>query len=564
MERVQQIEDYFKEHIESFTIYIVDLEFAMNRGHEFFKQYISKENFINSNDKMENFIRKILSWTQKKIPNIAELITILGTCKSDPTSTGMIEIITALNKVFTITEHQAAGLNVIDPIIIEEKNINSRLLGQLVALHRESILQPAIIIILKDNNLVRAKKLVSCCPNGINVKFINNAGYTEIFKVVNNGASDIDSFIDAFTRQCFSTCSQTDRGILVHPDWEHQSLLEALSPIFFKVRTNLLYDEKAEAITDLNNIISQIHNRRELHKDNKALLDSFEMIAKLHRVYCNDFGGNDIIDAFNIAKELDIDLLKAQVYRYSQFIPNLTRDTQKKLLLEAKDIFSLNGVADHSVYCENNFLVHSFYGDKVNPRLFRDLQIRATNEVPGMVGMSIIFNNTGVAYLYKKDYDEAVSFFTKGLDYAKERIVQKLGLKNNMLIAKACAYQTVDEKEIMRLLDQVFANFNKNYLPFIAANCIVNMLLIVLTQHHELALEILENHKVYEILSSSLKDGMLGTGSLTHQLVFLNSHFPETNLINLPMPRKTTLLSGIRAEFIEQHGYNPMIFNAWL
>lgn len=564
MERVQQIEDYFKEHIESFTIYIVDLEFATNRGHEFFKQYINKENFINSTDKMENFIRKILSWIQKKIPNVAELITTIGTFKADPASTGMIEVITALNKVFTITEHQAAGVNVIDPIIIEEKNISSRLLGQLISLHRESILQPAIIIILKDNNLERAKKLVSCCPNGINVKFINNAGYTEIFKVVNNGASDIDSFIDAFTRQCFSTCSQTDRGILVHPDWEHQSLTEALSPILFKVRTNLLYDEKTEAIIDLNNIISQINKRREMHKDNEALLDSFEMMAKLHRVYCNDFGGTDIMDALNIANKLDIDLLKAQVYRYSQFIPNLSRDTQKKLLLEAKNIFSLNGVADHSVYCENNFLVHSFYSDKVNPRLFHDLQVRATNEVPGMVGMSIIFNNAGVAYLYKKDYAEAVSFFTKGLDYAKDRIVQKLGLKSNMLIAKACAYETVDEKEIMRLLDQVFANFNKNYLPFIAANYIINMLLIALKQHHELALEILENQKVYEILSSSLKDDMLGTGSLTYQLVFLNSHFPGTTLINLPAPRKTTSLSGIRAEFIQQHGYNPMIFNAWL
>lgn len=88
-------------------------------------------------------------------------------------------------------------------------------------------------------------------------------------------------------------------------------------------------------------------------------------------------------------------------------------------------LFFKNNVADHAIYCQNNYLVYSFYTDRVNARNFRELQQQAICDVPGMVGMSIILNNVGVAYLYRNDFAEAVSFFKKGLDYSKERMVQK-------------------------------------------------------------------------------------------------------------------------------------------
>lgn len=50
---------------------------------------------------------------------------------------------------FQLSLHQAAGPDVIDPIIIEEGNVFSRYLTQLVNLHKESILRPTIIVILQ-------------------------------------------------------------------------------------------------------------------------------------------------------------------------------------------------------------------------------------------------------------------------------------------------------------------------------------------------------------------------------------------------------------------------------
>ena len=209
-------------------------------------------------------------------------------------------------------------------------------------------------------------------------------------------------------------------------------------------------------------------------------------------------------------------------------------------------------------------MVHSFYTDRINVRQFSELQQQAISDVPGMVGMSIVFNNVGVAYLYKREFADATIFLKKGLDYAKERIVQKIGLQSNLLITKACSYTPIEEKEIRIVLDMVLANFSKDYLPFIAANYITNLLVMALEQHYALGKEIFYNAKVRSIISSALTNNILGSGSLTQQLVIIQSRFPEIDFSIFPMPRQISSISGIRAEFILEKGYNPAIFNAWL
>ena len=405
------VKDYFSEHIESFTIYVVEQKFVINQGRDFFKQFSSKEHFINSDYKMKKHLSKVLSWIQKKIPDVAELTKNVISIKTVPSSSGIVDLITSLYKLFTVTEHQAAGTEVIDPIIIEEIHISSKYIAQLVALYKESIIQPAIIIALKDNDFGRAKVLLSGCPHNTNVKLIRNSGETEIYKIVNSGADNIADFIDAFSRQCFSTCSKTNRKILLNSEWAENNFISTISPYFFKTRTNLLYDEKPEAIADINYVLNRISMEKAIANNNETLLNSLELMAKLNRIYCRDIGGTDIDDAVKLSKEIDIELLKAHVYRFAHFIPDITRKQQKELLQEARIIFEKNNVSDHAIYCQNNFLVHSFYTDRVSIRQFRDLQQQAISDVPGMVGMSIILNNVGVAYLYKRDFAEAVTFF---------------------------------------------------------------------------------------------------------------------------------------------------------
>lgn len=183
---------------------------------------------------MKRHLSKMLNWIQKKIPDVAELTKNVISAKATPSPSGIVDVVTSLYKLFTVTEHQAAGPEFIDPIIIEEINISSKYIAQLVSLYKESIIQPAIIIILKDNDFDRAKKLLSNCPHNTNVKFIRNTGETEIYKIINTGADNLDDFIDAFSRQCFSTCSKTHREILLNPDWEENNLVKSLSPYFLR------------------------------------------------------------------------------------------------------------------------------------------------------------------------------------------------------------------------------------------------------------------------------------------------------------------------------------------
>lgn len=557
------IKDYFSEQLEGFTIYVVEQKFALNRGREYFNQFISNEHFINSNNKIEKHLKKILRGIQKKIPDVAELTKSVLSTKTEPSPSGMVDVVISLSKLFTITQHQAVGSKEIAPIIVEEINISSNYIAQLVSLYKESIIRPVIIIILKDDNFQRAKELLVKCPHNTNVKFIRNNGDTKICKIINTGVDNITDFIAAFSTQCFSTCSKTNRQILLNSEFEEKNLINQLSPHFFKIRTNLLYDEKPEAITDINYVINRVSMARTT-SNNTILLNSLELMAKLNRIYCNDAGSTDIKDILTLSKELDIELLKAHVYRFAQFIPDITRDRQKELLQEARNIFQENNVADHAIYCQNNFLVHSFYTNRINTRQFLELQQQALTDVPGLIGMSIILNNAGVAYLYNRDFSNAIFFLKKGLDYAKERIVQKIGIQSNLLIAKACSYTKIEENEIRILFEMVLANFSKDYLSFIAANYIINLLVMALEQHYTLGKEIFNNTKVRSIISSALTNNILGSGSLTQQLIVVQSRFPEIDFSIFPMPREISPISGIRAEFILEKGYNPAIFNAWL
>lgn len=239
---LEDIRDFFRETDTAFTIYVVEQRFVVGRGADYFRQYKGKENYIDTNSVMKSRLSRILQGICKKIPNGAELVK---TCFEMTEPIGIIEVIGSLFKVFTFQEHQAAGPDVLDPIIIQEGEILQKYVNQMIALHKASILRPAIIILLKDNNFERAKVLLSGCPHNTNVKLIRNSGETEIYKVVNCGAENPETFMEAFTHQCFSTCSNTKRNILCNEEWAENSLIKLYSPSILQIRTNFLYQDKS-------------------------------------------------------------------------------------------------------------------------------------------------------------------------------------------------------------------------------------------------------------------------------------------------------------------------------
>ena len=110
---------------------------------------------IDSNKNIESKLQSIIKTICKKTPNLTELV---DACFKSNSPIGIAEVITALSKLFSANEHQAAGIEALDPIIIQEGNIIQKYIDQIVTLHQKSILKPVIIIILKDNDFGRAKK----------------------------------------------------------------------------------------------------------------------------------------------------------------------------------------------------------------------------------------------------------------------------------------------------------------------------------------------------------------------------------------------------------------------
>lgn len=437
-------------------------------------------------------------------------------------------------------------------------------MAQLIALHKSSILRPAIIILLKDNDFERAKKILSNCPHGINVKMIRNSGLSEIYKVVNSGAKDIDDFIDAFSRQCFSTCSHTPRKLLLNKEWSENSTIKLYSPSIFKIRSNLLYDEKDEVRNDINILISDVEEKSGNDTETTVLLRSFECMLRLFRVFCNDYGGIDLNTSEALAQKLDNNLLLAHVYRYANLFSDRDAKTKEEQLYYSEKIFRENNIEDHAIYSMNNRLVNTFYTQHINIHDFSNMQKEAINNVPGLVGMSIIYNNVGVAYLYCGHPDEAIRWFTKGLDYSRDRVVQNLGLKTNILIAKGYSFEKVEEREIRLLINTIFDNLGIDRLPFISANYVMNALSVSLRYHPGLAHDLIQHYPIEQLLQNAFKSNILGSGSLSCFLNLLMADFPEFKISKLSYPRHMSNLSGIRANFLINHGYNPAIFNAWL
>jgi len=560
-----KIENIFRPETNIFTVFVVEQRFVVGRGHKYLKAFINTPNFFDSEEKAGKLLHGIIDKIEKNVAPVSKLISHLS---SGAYLSTIPEIITILCKLFSVTEHQAAGPNVIDPIILQEGKVTNKSLTRILHLHKDSLLKPSIIILLKDNDFERALKLLSECPDGIYVKMIRNSGEEKIHKIINCGADNIDSFISSYSEQCYSTCSQTKREVLLNSDWSNNTIISKYSPIIFKYRSKLLFDQKEEISNDLYETIKEIEQCKTTSEKDNNILKSMECISKLFNVFCHDYGGNDILDAYKLAKELNNEVLLAQVYRYAYFIPDCSIDTQKDFYKKGYEIFKRNSMEDHAIYCKNNMLIEQFYTDHVFPEEFREMQIEAVNNIPGMVGLSHIYNNVGVAYLYCGRAAEAVDFFDHGLNYAmtQDRIVQKLALESNKMIAECYSFNIVEEKRIRFLLRQIFDSMGLEKLPFLAADYTLNVLAVAYKQNPRLGYDLIKTHPIDKLINESFKRNLLCASERILHLQYFSSHYKDLfPLLEIcKIPKIDDIASGKRRQFIIQYGINPFDFNTWL
>lgn len=562
---MDDVKSFFHETQEAFTIYVVEQRFVVGRGHEYFKSFIGKENLITDDSALKRRINKILIWAQSHVPNVAELVKLCFTNSGTFSPSNIVDIITALSNLFSIEKHQAVGPEIVDPLIIQEGKVSKKYLSQLVALHQESILQPAIIIMLMDNNFERAMSLVSKCPNGINVKFIRNSGESTIYKIINNGAENTDEFIDLFSKQCFSTCSSTKREILFSEPASNENLIQTFTPHILRFRSLLVEeDDSPKTLNEINSTLKAVIDYNAFTEKDEKIKDSLICMLKLFKVYCMNRCTPDMKDAFDISQSLGNDILHAHVLRYSNFLSNVTVYEKNEMLKEASQIFERNNIEDHAIYCTNNYLINQFYTDNIDTKAFYAMQEKAVYNVPGLVGMSYIFNNSGVAFLYSHRYDDALESFTKGIAYAKYRPMQKMGLMTNLLIAKKCNLNSITYEELYRLTTTIFDLYGCDNSPFLTANFIVNIISIAADLDYSFATEIIRKFPVIKLFQTALACGQFGTGSLSLQLALLQNKYDSLLPVTFNFPEVKTPISGIRMRFLQNHTLHPAIFNAWL
>ena len=270
-------------------------------------------------------------------------------------------------------------------------------------------------------------------------------------------------------------------------------------------------------------------------------------------------------EALQLAKQLDNDILLAHVYRYAYFLEGYTYDQKIELLNEAYNIFVHNGMEDNAIYCKNNKLVRQFDTSTVDIKEFRTLQEEAIYNVPGLVGMSHILNNTGVAHLMNGYPDEAIPFFDKGLDYAyrPERCIQKVAILCNRLIARAYCFDKTEEDELLKVMNLIFDNKELMNIPFISARYAMNIVVLALSKSKDFGVFLIQKYPVINLVQRAFNDNILGAGQLMLQLDLIEMQYNLQILNTLNLPNQHIQTTGVKKEFLTKTGLNPFIFSTW-
>lgn len=549
-----------------FTVFVVGQTYFYYRGHNYLSQFINKENWIASDQMLEKRIKRLLSWIQKKTPNIAELIETICTTSISTKKLNLVDIIVALSKLFSATEHVAAGPEVIDPIIIEEEKVTKRNLTQYVTMHENSKHRPAIIVLLKDDDYERAEVLLANCPNGMNVKMIHNNGTAKHYKVINKGAKDVEEFMEFYARQCFSTCSRTEHGVLMTPIWSENTVIDKFSPTIFQIRSTFIKEHKLDAAPQVRWLNEQLDSYIPNNNADLFLKNSFLCMNNLFEVYCFDRGGKNLDDALKLAIELESEILEAHVYRYCHFF-NCNRSDKQAMLQKVEDIFTEYNIADHAVYCRNSRLIHQFSMDKISINDFCDLEGKATYDTPGLALMAHIINNVGVAYLFEHYVDRAIEAFNRGLGFVVNNHIQNLALRSNLLAAKAVGFCSFDEIEARSILRTIFgtSSLGIKRMPFLTAQFALNVIASAYMSNPQIGTQLIQEYRIVDLVQSAFDTNSMGSGSMIKQMEILSVKHKSFKLLDqLRLPRIRTSVSGIRMDFICQYGLNPFFFNTWL
>ena len=555
------IEERLNPSLTNATVNIVTYTFRMKYGKKYFEKFLTTPHYMSSSHKLRNYWNKTINLIRTKQTNIIELVQTLE--KSDNIKKSVV--FETLSMLLQIIPAIAVNIEVLDPIIIEINKDTLKTASKIVNNFKSSPIRPIIILLLdKNTSSAVIEEILKKLPIDLKVAIHKDSGETEVITVLNNiGADSVEDFMDSYSSQCFCTRCHTKQSILIR-DMKESNIVSILSTLLIKCHSYLLQDNKKSAQED----IKYIHSLLTHSYIESDLLKMFTCILSLYNVYATDKGGTSILTAINLSRELNNPLMEAFVDRFAHFIPNTSYKEKSEILLKASEIFNKKNVFDHKIYCINNMLTYSFYSESLDTRKFNDLLGEATSNVPGLAGMSILYNNAGTAELYNRNPDIALIRYKEGLDYARanNRPAQRIGLMGNIIITESLLGIKHDSQYFIRGFNDIINMPNTRNLPFIQANGMMNFLAsAIFEKNFEAVKEITTSQNFKEVLIRSLRDNEMGTGSLIEQLnVLLKKSQGHLNFDYLKCPSHHSIISGIRHNYISENGFNPAIGNAWL
>ena len=177
--------------------------------------------------------------------------------------------------------------------------------------------------------------------------------------------------------------------------------------------------------------------------------------------------------------------------------------------------------------------------------------------------MSHIYNNVGVAQLMCGFPEDAITSFDAGLDYARseERVVQRLALLTNRLIAYSYNYIKIPEEDFYRILNLIRDGMMRLNLPFLSARYVMNTIVVAYRQSPAFGKFLLERYGVYNLVQQAFDSNKFGTGQLFLQI----SRMKECDILKkVTISSTLTSVTGMQKRFIEDTGFNPVFFSTWI
>lgn len=560
----KRFEDCLKVDLDKFTVFVLSPELTNGLAREYIEKYKNTASYIDNKYSAKKLIDKIFNIIESYIQPIANVVsTFLNVSTGTPIINNYNSCINYSIPLLTTQDHKAADLDKINPIILAKKNLSIKFLNKLANIFCNSPLKPKIII-LENNNSFNISDNYKNFPTNTLIKYIDNSLNIKESVVINEGADSYNTFFYCIADRCFDTCANTNINLLVNNDVFNESIIKKYTAPLLKIHTNLLYDRKEIIKDELTEIIDNLNEQLLVTNKDIQLVKFYLCIALINRVFCNDYGGNDINEALEISDDLDNIILKAHINRYCDFLPNISSKEKCSKFEEAEKIFIDNKMFDHALYCRNNNYVDAFSTNQIDSSKFRTLVSEAENKVPGMCGLVHMINNEGVALLYEGKYLDAINCFNDGISRinSSERIVQKLAMKINKIISEFCLTGQMEKENFIYTMNEIKNKMDKN-LYFIKARYYMNLVSVSFQCDTKFGNYLVNEYKIIDLVNMCIRENKIGAFQLQNQIKFLEYYpgFPKDLFIK---SNTMTPIYGKRMEFICTKGLNPFHFKTWL